>query len=265
MRIQSIGTMRVFWAAPGEAFIGNSVTVPLTHDAQWRTLEAALPPTGTVDRLRFDPGTAIGAADVDWVRVYDASGTTLLREWDFGGPAGGSPFEPYNPHEGWTALNDVTLEDLPGFVRMTAQGVGPFAGSPTFGSHPGPIRAEIRSRSVPENAGRIGRFMWVNSEGNWGVAVGRGMNFPLVHSGEWELYTLDVATPDVSRVRLDPFSPTAGGPLVEAGMVLDVDFIRILSDEPGRSGEVLEEWDFGGHLPGSDVGGWQLFEHQARP
>lgn len=252
MRVQGGLAMQVFWATTTEAGFGaaRSVSVPVTHDGQWRTVVVDLPATGTVKQLRIDPGNTLGAADFDWVRVYDSTGSALVQEWDWGGPEDGRPFEPYTPNAGWSGDNQIGLSEENGYTRATASGVDPFMTSPAFGPHPGPVRVELVLRSDPANAPLISQLMWANSQGSFGVAAGRGINFPIAHSGDWEVHSLDLATPDINRLRPDPLQ------ISTSGQIVDVDAIRLYAVGTGRADTLLEEWDFAGALPGSGVANW---------
>ena len=48
----------------------DSVWFDLKHDGQWHEYEAQLNVDGALQDLRFDPGTDVGAVEIDWLKLY---------------------------------------------------------------------------------------------------------------------------------------------------------------------------------------------------
>jgi len=71
LRSQTAGGGQLFWstaAAPG--FVeSRSAHFPLVHDHAWHEYAVPLAVTGTLTRLRFDPGAAPGRLELAWLRV----------------------------------------------------------------------------------------------------------------------------------------------------------------------------------------------------
>lgn len=251
LRIQGVGNMQVFWNAQGDPGFaaGRSSSAVLTHDGEWATYTVDLQHTTPLRTIRIDPGTEAGAADFDWIRLYDQSGTTLQHSWEFGGDWDGRAFEPYLPLEGWEAQNQLSLTELNGYARADIEGADPFMVSPAFGPHQGPLTLRLRLRSEATNHPLPSQIMWVNSEGSFGIAPGRGLNFNQTHDGTWREYEFDITTPDIQRLRFDPLQGSTDGQIV------DIDWIRVYSGGTTKTVQtLLEEWDFGGPVQVSTSG-----------
>lgn len=159
-----------------------------------------------------------------------------------------------DPVDGWEVLQNVSMEERQGFLRLAATApasniinndVGPYGD--------GPFRIEIRQRSGPENEGEQSEIMWGNSDGGPSVAAGRGVRYDVAHDGTWHVYSFDISSGDIRALRFDPLQSIPG--------VVDVDYFRLYRAAPGRSEELVRGWEFGGEpTDESAVGEWRSLE-----
>lgn len=76
------GRGQMFWTTDQQPHVGEDQSrfFDITHDGQWHEYQVPLETQGTVQRLRFDPGTGPGEADVAWIELQDAYPYPLVIE-----------------------------------------------------------------------------------------------------------------------------------------------------------------------------------------
>lgn len=91
---------QVFWTtAKAEGFDkARSVLFKVPNDGQWHEYTVRLPETAAIRSLRLDPGAMPGIIRLDWLRLSDHSGTTLV-EWQFTEEKSGSTSRPARNRE----------------------------------------------------------------------------------------------------------------------------------------------------------------------
>ena len=60
----------------------NSVSFDVPDDGRWHEAHVKVPVRGTLQHVRFYPGTKPGRVTIAWIKLWDADGT-LLNEWSF--------------------------------------------------------------------------------------------------------------------------------------------------------------------------------------
>jgi hypothetical protein len=86
VRLRLRSTMKnagqVFWTTDRQPRTAEEQSrhFEITHDGQWHEYQVPLEVEGVVQRLRFDPGTGPGEADVAWIELQDAYPYPLVIE-----------------------------------------------------------------------------------------------------------------------------------------------------------------------------------------
>jgi len=75
LRCRNAGDGAIYWTTDRSGGWGEdkSAHFPIQHDGQWHETEVPLDATGTVTRIRIDPGNAAGTADLDAVEIVRMS------------------------------------------------------------------------------------------------------------------------------------------------------------------------------------------------
>lgn len=78
MKSHSSGAGMFYYNKPAKE---RTITFPAQHDGAWHEYQVKIP-VEQLTALRLDPSTAQGRLELDWIRVEDSSGKTVLQ-WDF--------------------------------------------------------------------------------------------------------------------------------------------------------------------------------------
>ncbi|MCF7817716.1 MAG: sulfatase [Kiritimatiellales bacterium] len=79
MKSSAAGEAMVYYGKP--AVLARTVGFPAESDGIWHEYRVELP-TQTLNGLRIDPARGVGHIEIDWIRLEDASKTTL-KVWEF--------------------------------------------------------------------------------------------------------------------------------------------------------------------------------------
>ncbi len=89
LRVRSTlgGRAALYFADQRQPFARErSVSFPIRHDGQWHCYRVGLEVPRPLGQLRFDPGSAPGQVEIDWLRAIQwtsESGGKVVMHWDF--------------------------------------------------------------------------------------------------------------------------------------------------------------------------------------